>query len=116
MTSGTTSDMGNRPSGQSEEEAAPTSQAPTSAAIRPSRSCSGDVGLSDHHLHSHHPPHHHGAAPPASNITSTGEDAEDEVELPPPMKPISQQLLEATAKGTGEESQTKRVRKVKVER
>ncbi|CAL8069824.1 unnamed protein product [Orchesella dallaii] len=98
VTSGTTSDMGNRPSGQSEEEA-------PLGAIRPSRSCSGDVGLSDH-----------GGAPPATTA-QTGEDAEDEVELPPPMKPISQQLLEATANAkTTEESQAKREQHENVER
>lgn len=77
--------MGNRPSGQSEEEA--TAHPPPAEALRPSRSCSVEVGLVDH---------------------NQGEEAE-EVELPPPMKPISEQLLAATASAKGDDSHAKRV-------
>ncbi|CAG7661343.1 unnamed protein product, partial [Allacma fusca] len=53
---------------------------------QPRRSYSGDVGSVEHN----------------------GDDPEEEVEVPPPMKPISKHLLEATATAIGEESQAKR--------
>ena len=60
---------------------------------KPSRSCSGgDFG--------------HPFVEP-----NGGDEADDEVEVPPPMKPISEQLLAATANAICDESQAKRVRK-----
>lgn len=74
------SGMGNRSSAQSEEEEIEK--------LRPSKSYSGDVTQ--------------------SLVEHNGEDLEDEVEVPPPMQPISEQLLTSTC-AINEEVKTKRV-------
>jgi len=101
--------MGNRASGAGQSDVDESGPPPTpvqlsheapclDSVLRPSRSCSGEVPLSlDPDL-----------------------EPEDEVEVPPPMEPISEQLLAAAAAGgssgsggvgKSEDSIAKRVRK-----
>lgn len=85
-------DMGNRSStstttAQSGDIPTPTATTALEVeALRPSRSCGADIPL-----------------------TSETEEVEEEVEVPPPMAPISQQLLASAKGGPQQQSHSSRV-------